>query len=365
MVEIIGNLKEFQSCVRNKRCVCFGAGLMALHMIYLMEDWELSNHIVAFVDNNPDKWNTFFNVEQYSYPIVSMQEAVQYVRDDVVAVITCADVVGMKEKMREFPQFKNIICYSLTEVAQGQLLISDYDSSIIYGNIPLIPKKIHYCWFGGNMPEFMKRNVQRWKELCPDYEIIEWNDDNYDVKKSRYTYEAYKKKKWGFVPDYIRLDVIYRYGGIYMDTDVELLQRPDALLCQKGFFTKDCTFFVNPGAGYGAVAGEELVRELRDYYDDRHFIMEDGECDLTTSQMHGYRVLRNHGIKVNDTLQQIQGFNFYPMVMASTNVYSLQMRKSNKAYFAHYATATWMHDTHKESRKKMQDALPGLIKYSL
>lgn len=365
MVEIIGNLGEFRKCINNKRCLCFGAGLMGLHMVYLMEDWGLSNRIIAFVDNNPDKWNTFFKVEQYSYPILSMNEAVKYVQDDVTVVITCADVVGMKEQMREYLQLENTECFSLTELAQGQLMISDYDSSDIISDVPIIPKRIHYCWFGGNMPEIMKKNVDGWKELCPDYEIFEWNDNNYDVKKNMYTYEAYKMKKWGFVPDYIRLDVIYRYGGIYMDTDVELLQRPDSLLCQKGFFIKDSTFFVNPGAGYGAAAGEELVRNLRDYYNNKHFILKDGKCDMTASQMHGYRVLRDYGVRVNDALQQIEGFNFYPMIMASTNVYSLQMRKSEKAYFAHYGTTTWMHDAHNEERKKIQGVMSGLTKYRI
>jgi len=112
MVEIVGNLQEFRNCVSHKRCICFGAGLMALHMVYIMEDWGMSNHIVIFVDNNPDKWNTLFEVEQYSYPIVSMQKAVQYVKEDVIAVITCGDVVGMKEKMRWYPQFKSCLLYT-------------------------------------------------------------------------------------------------------------------------------------------------------------------------------------------------------------------------------------------------------------
>ena len=94
----------------------------------------------------------------------------------------------------------------------------------------MIPKKIHYCWFGGNpMPEKDKKCIESWKRYCPDYEIIRWDESNYDVSKNRYMKEAYEEKKWGFVPDYARLDIIYNEGGIYLDTDVELVKNLDDL----------------------------------------------------------------------------------------------------------------------------------------
>ena len=100
----------------------------------------------------------------------------------------------------------------------------------------MIPKKIHYCWFGGNpLPELAIRCIESWKKYCPDYEIIRWDESNYDVTKNKYMYQAYENKRWGFVPDYARLDIIYNYGGIYLDTDVELLNSLDDLLDQKCF----------------------------------------------------------------------------------------------------------------------------------
>ena len=89
----------------------------------------------------------------------------------------------------------------------------------------MIPKKIHYCWIGGNpLPELAIKCIESWKKYCPDYEIIEWNEKNYDFRKNQFMREAYDEKKWGFVPDYARLDIIYEHGGIYLDTDVEILQ---------------------------------------------------------------------------------------------------------------------------------------------
>ena len=100
-----------------------------------------------------------------------------------------------------------------------------------------IPKKIHYCWVGGTAkPKSVQYCIDSWKKYCPDYEIIEWNEDNYDFSKNRYMKEAYDNKKWGFVPDYARLDIIYQHGGIYMDTDVEMVANLDDLLEYEGFF---------------------------------------------------------------------------------------------------------------------------------
>ena len=92
----------------------------------------------------------------------------------------------------------------------------------------MIPKIIHYCWIGGTpLPEIAKKCIESWKKCCPDYEIREWNESNYDFTQNVYMKEAYEVKKWGFVPDYARLDIIYRYGGFYLDTDVELLKSLD------------------------------------------------------------------------------------------------------------------------------------------
>ena len=100
----------------------------------------------------------------------------------------------------------------------------------------MIPKVIHYCWFGGNpLPDEAKRCIDSWKKYCPDYKIIEWNESNYDVNSNEYMKAAYNEKKWAFVSDYARVDVVYRYGGIYMDTDVELIKPLDKFLYQSPY----------------------------------------------------------------------------------------------------------------------------------
>ena len=100
----------------------------------------------------------------------------------------------------------------------------------------MIPKKIHYMWLGGKeIPRNLQLCIDSWKKYCPDYEIVQWNESNYDIGKNKYMKMAYENKKYGFVPDYARLDILYNYGGIYMDTDVEVVRSLDDLLYQSAF----------------------------------------------------------------------------------------------------------------------------------
>ena len=118
-----------------------------------------------------------------------------------------------------------------------------------------IPKVLHYCWFGGApKPKNIQNCIRSWKKYCPDYEIIEWNEQNFDVSQSLYTRQAYDARRWAFVADYARLKILYEQGGIYMDTDVELLRSLDDLLVYPAFFGFQHNNEVATGLGFGAEA---------------------------------------------------------------------------------------------------------------
>ena len=110
----------------------------------------------------------------------------------------------------------------------------------------MIPKIIHYCWFGGNDKlESVMKCIESWKKYLPDYEIMEWNESNFNIKKAnQYVREAYDNKKWAFVTDYVRLIALYENGGIYFDTDVEVFKSFDSLLSEKAFFGFESTIYV-------------------------------------------------------------------------------------------------------------------------
>src|SRR5687768_11691675 len=131
-----------------------------------------------------------------------------------------------------------------------------------------IPKKIHYCWFGGNpLTPLAKDCIESWKKYCPDYEIVEWNEKNVDIDSSPFMKAAYDNKKWAFVSDYARYKIIYENGGIYLDVDVEVIKSLDDLLEYGAYMGFEGNEYVNSGLGFGAMAGDETLKDILNVYD--------------------------------------------------------------------------------------------------
>lgn len=176
----------------------------------------------------------------------------------------------------------------------------------------MIPKKIHYCWFGGKeLPELAKKCIASWEKCCPDYEIIRWDESNFDIESCKYVKEAYERKKFAFVTDYVRLYAMYTQGGVYMDTDVELTKNLDAFLEHQGF----SGFESKEHIPTGIMASEQsfpLFAELLSYYTDRPFVLEDGTLDMTTNVRIITGLLTEKGFVPNGKFQVVDGFALYP-----------------------------------------------------
>ena len=145
-----------------------------------------------------------------------------------------------------------------------------------------IPKIIHYCWFGSDtIPKKAQKCIESWKKFCPEYKIVCWNEKNFDISSNRYVKEAYELGKWAFVSDYVRLKAIYEHGGIYLDTDVELIKPLDALLEGEGYMGFDEKGIVATGLGFAATPKHELIKNMLSDYDEIPFVLEDGSFDMT------------------------------------------------------------------------------------
>lgn len=217
----------------------------------------------------------------------------------------------------------------------------------------MIPKKIHYCWFGGSdLPERDKRNIESWKRLCPDYEIIRWDESNYDITQNGYMQQAYEHRKWGFVPDYARLDIIYKHGGFYFDTDVELLKSLDSLVHHNGVMGFEDGYHVNCGHGFGAEAGNELIKELRDFYINKNFCDSSGECDLTPSPVYITDVLVRNGLRRDNSQQKIKSVTIYPKdYFCPKDVDTFEIKKTQNTISIHHFNSTW-HTPKMQKQKK-------------
>lgn len=223
-----------------------------------------------------------------------------------------------------------------------------------------IPKIIHYCWVGGKpKPQSVLYCIESWKRRCPDYEIREWNESNYDFTKNEYMRQAYEAKKWGFVPDYARLDIVYEYGGIYLDTDVEMLRSFDELLEQDGFMgfenTGDGEYFVNCGHGFGAVPHHEVIRTARDLYDTISFLNADGTPNLLASPHFTTQTLREFGLVQENRDQQLPGMTVYASdVLCPKNFRTGKIKKTPRTVSIHHFTASWVDEKIKEEMAHQQ-----------
>lgn len=177
-----------------------------------------------------------------------------------------------------------------------------------------ISKIIHYCWFGkGKKSELAEKCIQSWKEKLPDYKIIEWNEENFDIHINKYVEEAYNSKKFAFVADYVRLFVLFHHGGIYMDTDVEVLKPFDNLLNLPGFVGFEDKELVST-AVIGSQKGNLLLKEWLETYNDRHFI-ENGKINSVTNVRVFTNILLKYGMKQNNKMQKLYDdkFMIYPI----------------------------------------------------
>ena len=221
----------------------------------------------------------------------------------------------------------------------------------------MIPKKIHYFWVGGNpKPESVLLCIESWRKYCPDYEIIEWNESNYDFSANEYMSQAYKAKKWAFVTDFARLDVIYRLGGIYLDTDVELIRSLDALLSRKMFLgfekTTETEHYVATGLGFGAEPGMILLKEMMADYEDRNILDANGAvCFLPCPQVNT-EVLRRHGLKNEDRDQTVGDAIIFASDVFCPQMYcSSAVHLTDRTVSIHHYDASWMDG----DRKRLHD----------
>lgn len=181
----------------------------------------------------------------------------------------------------------------------------------------MIPKTIHYCWFGRNpLPESAQKCITSWRKYLPDYEIKEWNEDNFDVNIIPYTKEAYEAKKYAFVSDYARFWILYKYGGLYFDTDVEVIKPMDDIIARGAFMgcesSGERAMSVNPGVGLGVTPGHGFIAEMLGVYSRLQFLNEDGTVNQKTIVSYTTEQLSLHGLKTLGEIQIIDGVWIYP-----------------------------------------------------
>lgn len=332
-----------------KQIIAFGAGRKFKQFV---SEFQLEKRIKFVIDNDINMQGTEIEINGVSIRVENIQMLLKLPTSGFIILITSAySIAQIMEQLNKYNELDHVNCFS------ASLMQDNCNAETITYSTgkALIPKVIHYFWFGKTpMNEKIHHCISSWKKYCPDYEIIRWDESNYDIKKNQYMYEAYNAKKWGFVPDYARLDIVGTYGGIYLDTDVEIIKSFDDLLYDSSFWGFANYNEVVAGIGFGSVAGNKLALQMRDYYDTQKFIKEDGSMDLRPCCDYQDEVLKNYGFVMNNKQQKINGNVLYPMEVFNPNgLVGISDLYTENTHSIHWSTGSW------ESKKNIRDLNEG------
>lgn len=223
----------------------------------------------------------------------------------------------------------------------------------------MIPKIIHYCWFGGKpLPDSAKKCIASWRKFLPDYEIKEWNESNFDVNCIKYTREAYRLKKYAFVSDYARFFILYKYGGLYFDIDVEVIRNMDDIISRGPFMGREAQPVesetepkynntavkgTNPGLGLGVAPGLDLYKNIVEWYNAHHFTTWNGKFTGTVVDIVS-KILSTMPIKMFDNgVLYVGGVYIYPPeYFCPKNYFTGEIHLTDNTRCIHHYTATWV-----------------------
>lgn len=348
------SVREFAKKVNNKTFICFGASKMPEEFCEWYDEYHFEKQIRFIVDNDNRKWGQNKPICGVSIPIVSIDYLVENIRDDEVLLITSRyyyDIIEQLEKIEKLQGHKCFV-FPLMELEHHEFTVDKRTDSI------QIPKLIHYCWFGGGeKPPLNQACIDSWKKYCPDYEIIEWNPSNCDMEINPYVSEAYHEcRQWGAVSDYFSVKVLYEHGGIYLDTDVQLLNNIDVFLYNKAFASFDSTNgMVNFGSGAGSVRGNFLFKEIQNEYEGLHFLNQDGTRNDAANYIYQTRILKKYGLKLDNSLQYLDDISIYPSeCFCPYDLRSGETTITDNTYGIHQFDGSWWDPERKNVYKKQQ-----------
>ena len=208
----------------------------------------------------------------------------------------------------------------------------------------MLPKIIHYCWFGrGEKPVLAQKCIDSWRKFCPDFEIREWNEDNCDYLTMPFMMEAYAAKKYAFVSDVMRLIVLEQYGGVYFDTDVELVRDLAPLMDDEGFIGFENDQYVNSGQGIAAMPHHPVVQAMIEEYRKLHFTSADGTINAVGCPHLNTDVMERYGLVRNGKEQRVAGIHVYPAEFFNPlDSVTGKLTKTENTYSIHWYSMSWL-----------------------
>lgn len=348
-----GTMNEVFLATGKNDLYLFGAGSRAESIYQKCGGLFARGRIKGIIDNDPEKQKKgFARYGTEKIPVISKAQFFSRI-DRYTAILFTPE--NFWEPFWEFDgmeELRDTVCYVYSLIQMEEWEPHLYDEGLpetaIEPDRPIqIPKKIHYCWFGGGgIPDRYKKYLESWERFCPDYEIIRWDESNYDVEKNPYMSAAYQDKKWAFVSDYARIDVIYEHGGVYLDTDVELIRPIDILLTEKAYAGFESMSKVNFGLGYGSVAGNPILKDILQLYGNLEW---DG--GKTACPCYQTMVLERHGLIPENRFQRLADMTILPVrCLCGKSINSRRERRMRDTFSIHHFAGTWTDFPEEEKR---------------
>lgn len=370
MLKLFGyNLEQIAEYIssNNYKIAIYGAGMIGRTIMpdYLMRH-GLDENLLFYVDadTRKQKQKVIVGLRQYN---ICAPEVLNNIGRDTILLITNSNysqVLRTLDVMDSLDGIKAVIVPVIMaeKVKDSASAVSSADLIRDYTD-ELIPKVINYCWFSGRkMPDYLKRCIDSWSRICPDYEIKRWDESNYDVNKNEYMRQAYEEGKWGFVPDYARLDILYNYGGFYIDTDVELLKPLEPLRKQGAFCGVEKWGNVNMGGCSGAIPHHRMIKRLLKYREDAMFRYEDDSLNPDTCGVYETAPFIAMGMSTDNTCQRINGMTvfsseyFHPYdYMSGENVIT------ENTFSIHHFNGGWLDDSQKDARSRTLEEYKAIL----
>lgn len=354
-----GSLADFANRVRErgKRIVVYGAGVIGQAAApYWLREYGLTDSVLCYVDADPYKQGNTVSLHDRQVPVRS-PAVLQEINGDCILLVTASAFEPILRALEPLAALRNTEAYFLPVMLLDIAHTPKRGGVVKTGETPVIPKKIHYCWFSGNpIPEPLQSCIASWRKFCPEYEIIRWDESNYDVSKRPYMQQAYARRKWGYIPDYARLDILYRHGGIYLDTDVELLRGLDDLLYQPAFCSTEKWGIVNMGI-CGAQPGNPALRAVLDHREHLTFLHPDGTENLISSGAYDTLPLTGLGLRPNGETQTLSGGMitvYAPEFFQPFDYMSGETHITQNTFSIHHFSGTWLGPEAAAERAKTQ-----------
>lgn len=386
----------------NLSVVMFGCGVIGrITTPEILREYGLLDRIVCFADNDRSLWGGSVPLYGKTIPVVDPETLRE--KKNTVILLNVSRYDSVLEQLNGYKELTDVPCYLMpmmcihnfvgaggTEQEQfwGAFSREKNDSTRKCGSakeagdpisIPdvekskedrpvenagahAIPKVLNYIWAGGApLPDSLKRCIESWRKYCPDYEIRQWDESNYDFHAVPYMAEAYDRGVFGFASDYAKIDILYRYGGFCMDTDVELIKPLDGLRFQEAFCGVEKWQVLNFGGLSGATKSSPAIRKYLEARKGLHFINPDGTENRMTCGYYDTKAALEHGYRINGKIQRIDGMTVYPSEYFHPYDYmSGETVITENTYSIHHFGGSWLTPEMAESNRKTRESYRAL-----